>query len=120
MSWQGVAALKVVRAVRDRYPLRARPLGVTQARLVELMSMSQRHVNGLCAEKRTVTALAALLLSKGLGSPPEFLSCNRPTDLREGRNAPEAWTTLARARSVAYRWVHKAAPHGATRCSDRE
>ena len=48
------------------------PLGISQGRLAKAMGVSRKTVNELCGNRRGVTAETAFLLSKVLGTTPEF------------------------------------------------
>lgn len=48
------------------------PLGVTQGELAKAMGVGRKTVNELCGNRRGITAETAFLLSKVLGTTPEF------------------------------------------------
>ena len=48
------------------------PLSISQGQLAKAMGVSRKTVNELCGNRRGVTAETAFLLSKVLGTTPEF------------------------------------------------
>ena len=48
------------------------PLSISQGELAKAMGVSRKTINELCGNKRGITAETALLLSKVLGTSPEF------------------------------------------------
>lgn len=48
------------------------PLNITQGQLAKAMGVGRKTVNELCGNKRGVTAETAFLLSKVLGTTPDF------------------------------------------------
>ena len=48
------------------------PLGLTQAALAAHIGVSTRRINEICRGKRAISAETALLLSKALGTTPQF------------------------------------------------
>ena len=48
------------------------PLKITQGKLAKAMGVGRKTVNELCGSKRGITAETAFLLSKVLGTTPEF------------------------------------------------
>lgn len=48
------------------------PLGISQGKLAKAMGVGRKTVNELCGGRRGVTAETAFLLSKVLGTTPEF------------------------------------------------
>jgi addiction module HigA family antidote len=58
------------------------PMGVTQGELAKAMGVGRKTVNELCGDRRGVTAETAFLLSKVLGTTPEFwLNLQQLSDL---------------------------------------
>lgn len=48
------------------------PMGISQGELAKAMGVGRKTVNELCGNRRGVTAETAFLLSKVLGTTPEF------------------------------------------------
>ncbi len=48
------------------------PLGLTQAALAAHIGVSTRRINEICRGRRAISAETALLLSKALGTTPQF------------------------------------------------
>jgi addiction module HigA family antidote len=58
------------------------PMGLTQETLAEAMGVGCEYVNGLCSDRRTVTAATALTLARVFGNGAQFwLNVQRRTDL---------------------------------------
>jgi addiction module HigA family antidote len=77
------------------------PMGLTQGALAAAMGVARKHVNELCNDRRTVTALTALILARVFGNSPEFwLNVQRRTDLWEAMNSPSERKRIARARPL--------------------
>lgn len=49
-----------------------KPLGLTQQALADAMGVTRRTVNEICNNKRSITADSALMLSRVLGTSPDF------------------------------------------------
>jgi addiction module HigA family antidote len=47
-------------------------MGLSQGALAKAMGVQRKHVNGLCNDRRTVTAPTALILARVFGNNPEF------------------------------------------------
>ena len=78
------------------------PLQVTQGRLAEAMGISRRAVNEICNSKRSVTIDTALMLSRALGTTPEFwLNLQQQNDLWAALNTPKRAAKIKRAHRVA-------------------
>lgn len=78
------------------------PLHITQAQLAEAMGISRRTVNELCNHKRTITIDTALMLSRALGTTPEFwLNLQQQNDLWAALNTPKRAAKIKRAHRVA-------------------
>jgi addiction module HigA family antidote len=77
------------------------PMGVTQERLAEAMGVSRRTVNELVNNRRSVTALTALLLSRALGTSADFwLNTQRRNDLWQAMHSPKYAKQVERAKPV--------------------
>ena len=77
------------------------PLGLTQAALAEALGVPRKHVNELCNGRRRVTAATALLLSRVLGTSPEFwLNLERRVELWRALGSPRLRQRMARARPL--------------------
>lgn len=48
------------------------PLNISQGKLAKAMGVSRKTVNELCVGRRAITVETALLLSKVLGTTPDF------------------------------------------------
>ncbi|MDE2582267.1 MAG: HigA family addiction module antidote protein [Rhodospirillales bacterium] len=73
------------------------PMGLTQAALAA-MGVQRKHVNGLCNNRRNVTAATALILARVFGNSPDFwLNVQRRSDLWEAMNSPRERARIARA-----------------------
>jgi len=59
------------------------------------------HVNGLCNDRRGITASTALILARVFGNSAEFwLNVQRRIDLWEAMNSPEERARIERAKAV--------------------
>jgi antitoxin HigA-1 len=71
------------------------PMGLTQAALAEAMGVQRKHVNELCNNRRTATAL---ILARVFGNSPDFwLNVQRRSDLWEAMNSPRERKRIERA-----------------------
>lgn len=77
------------------------PMGLTQGVLAQAMGVPRKHVNELCNDRRSITALTALILARVFGNSADFwLNVQRRIDLWETMNSPEERERIARARSL--------------------
>jgi antitoxin HigA-1 len=78
------------------------PMGITQEQLAAAMGVSRRTVNELVNNRRSVTALTALLLAKALGTndPDFWLNTRRRNDLWHAMHSPETLEQIERAKPV--------------------
>src|SRR5579859_6274418 len=77
------------------------PMGLTQAVLAEAMGVQRKHVNELCNNRRTVTAVTALILVRVFGNSPDFwLNVRRRSDLRKAMSSPRERERIERARPI--------------------
>ncbi len=77
------------------------PHGLTQASLAAAMSVSRKHVNELCTNRRSVTADTALILARVFGNTPDFwLNIQRRNDLWEALNSPDRRARIEKARPL--------------------
>lgn len=77
------------------------PLGVSQIDLAKAMGVSRKTVNELCGNRRGVTADTAFLLSKALGTTPDFwLNLQYLNDMWVVRNDEMLAERLQRAHSL--------------------
>lgn len=78
------------------------PMKITQGQLAEALGISRRTVNELCNNKRTVSVDTALMLSRVLGTTPEFwLNLQQQNDLWAALNTPERAAKIRRAHPIA-------------------
>lgn len=78
-----------------------KPMGLTQTRLAEAMSVPRKLVNDLCSNRRPITVDIALMLSRVFGNSAEFwLNLQRHNDLWDALNSPERRARIERARSL--------------------
>lgn len=78
------------------------PMQVTQRQLAEAMGVSRRAVNEICNNKRSITIDTALMLSRALGTTPEFwLNLQQQSDLWAALNTPKRAAKIKRAHRVA-------------------
>jgi addiction module HigA family antidote len=67
-----------------------KPIGLTQGALADAMGVQRKHVDGLCNDRRNVTAATALILARVFGNDADFwLNVQRRSDL---------WEAIERAR----------------------
>lgn len=77
------------------------PMGLTQGALAEAMGVQRKHVNELCNDRRNVTAATALILSRVLGTSPDFwLNTQRRSDLWEVMHDRKALARIKRAKPL--------------------
>jgi addiction module HigA family antidote len=77
------------------------PMGLTQAALAERMGVQRKHVNGLCNERRAMTAPTALILARVFGNSPDFwLNVQRRSDLWEAMHSPRERKRIERAKPL--------------------
>lgn len=77
------------------------PMEITQGKLADAMGVGRKTVNELCVGKRSVTAETAFLLSKVLGTSPEFwLNLQRLNDLWEAKHSAKLNLKLEKATSL--------------------
>ena len=77
------------------------PMGLTQGALAEAMGVQRKHVNELCKNRKTVTALTALILARVFGNSPDFwLNIQRRNDLWEAMQSPRERERIKRARPL--------------------
>ena len=77
------------------------PMGLTQAALAEAMGVQRKHVNELCNDRRTVTAVTAPILARVFGNSPDFwLNVQRRGDLWEAMNSPRERARIERAKPI--------------------
>ena len=78
------------------------PMGLTQGKLAEAMSVSRKTVNELCTNRRAVTADTALMLAKVFGNTADFwLTLQQRNDLWKALNSPKRRARIERAKSLA-------------------
>ncbi len=78
------------------------PMGITQGELAKAMSVGRKTVNELCGNRRGVTAETAFLLSKVLGTTPEFwLNLQMMNDLWIAKHSEVLAKKLENARPLA-------------------
>jgi len=78
------------------------PLNITQGQLAVALGISRRTVNELCNNKRMITIDTALMLSRALGTTPEFwLNLQQQNDLWAALNNPRRIAKIKRVHRVA-------------------
>lgn len=78
------------------------PMGITQGELAKAMGVGRKTVNELCGNRRGVTAETAFLLSKVLGTTPEFwLNLQIMNDLWIAKHSEVLAKKLEAARALA-------------------
>jgi addiction module HigA family antidote len=78
------------------------PLKITQGQLAVALGISRRTVNELCNNKRMITIDTALMLSRALGTTPEFwLNLQQQNDLWAALNNPRRIAKIKRVHRVA-------------------
>lgn len=79
------------------------PLNLSQTKLAKMMGVAPRLVNELCRNKRAVTADTALMLSRVLGTSPQFwLNLQQKTELWEATHDAQRLARIERAQPLAY------------------
>jgi addiction module HigA family antidote len=77
------------------------PMRLTQGALADAMGLQRKHVNGLCNNRRNVTAATALILARVFGNRPDFwLNTQRRTDLWNAMHSPKELARIERARPL--------------------
>src|SRR6266550_9402646 len=77
------------------------PMGLIQGVLAKAMGVPRKHVNGLCNNRRAVTAPTALILARVFGNSPDFwLNVQRRSDLWEAMHSPRQRARIKRARPL--------------------
>ena len=78
------------------------PMGPTQGRLAEAMGVRGKHENELCNDRRSVTAVTALILARVFGNRADFwLKVQRRCDLWDAMNSPRSRERIERARPLS-------------------
>ena len=77
------------------------PLGLTQGALAKAMGVQRKHVNGLCNDRRNVTASTALILARVFGNTAEFwLNVQRRADWWNAMHSPRERSRIDRAHTL--------------------
>lgn len=67
------------------------PMGLTQSVLAQAMGVPRKHVNELCNDRRSITALTALILARVFGNSANFrLNVQRRTATIMDRSAMQS------------------------------
>ena len=78
-----------------------KPTGLTQGALGDAMGVQRKHINGLCNDRRNVTAATALILARVFGNTPDFwLNVQRRSDLWEAMHSLRDRKRIERARPL--------------------
>ncbi len=78
-----------------------KPLGLTQGALAEAMGVPRKHVNELCANRRSITVDTALILARVFGNSADFwLNLQRRNDVWNALNSPDRRERIDRARPL--------------------
>lgn len=77
-------------------------LGITQAKLAELLGVSRLTVSQILNEHRALTADMAMRLEKLLGNSAEsWLRMQEAVDLWDSRQQPDRFAAITRLREIA-------------------
>jgi len=78
------------------------PRALTQGRLAAAMGVSRKTANGLCTNRRAITADTALMLATGFGNTADFwLNLQQRNELWQALNTPRRRARSEKAKPIA-------------------